>query len=290
MKSVKSISVVIPAYNEEQTIGTVVSEVRTVVGLEAEIIVVNDGSLDTTSQKAEKAGAIVFSHPYNKGNGAAVKTGIRQARGDVVVLMDGDGQHDPTNIPKLLEKIDTYDMVVGARTGRYSGSFHRRIANMIYNDFATYLTRVKVLDLTSGFRAMKREVIKKFLYLLPNTFSYPTTCTMALLKAGYSVCYVPITVKKRKGKSKIHIVRDGVRFLLILFKVAALFSPFRVFLPTSAVIFFTGVVYSLDMLIFRHRFTNMGLLFLVTGIMIFFMGLIAEEIAMMRMERSEDDR
>lgn len=287
MNTKEKISIIVPAYNEEQTIGEVVRGIRKVLTDEAEVIVVNDGSTDRTGPIAEEAGAKVINHPYNKGNGASVKTGIRHARGDIVVLMDGDGQHNPEDIPKLLEKMNEYDMVVGARTGKSSGSFHRRCANWIYNDFATYLAQVKVLDLTSGFRAIKREIIVKFLYLLPNTFSYPSTCTMTLLRAGYSVYYVPINVHKRKGKSKIHIVRDGVRFFLIMFKVATLFSPFRVFLPTSAVIFFIGVIYSLDMLIFHHRFTNMGLLFLVTGIIIFFMGLIAEEITLLRMERSE---
>ena len=289
MNTKKRISVIVPAYNEEQTIGKIVKGIRSAVSAETEVIVVNDGSTDRTGVIAEEGGAKVISHPYNKGNGAAVKTGIRHAAGEIIVLMDGDGQHDPEEIPKLLRKMDKYDMVVGARQGRFSGSFHRRIANWIYNDFATYLTRVKVLDLTSGFRAMRKNVIEKFLYILPNTFSYPSTCTLAFLKAGYNVGYVPITISKRRGKSKINLVSDGVRFFLILFKVATLFSPFRVFFPVSAIIFFIGVAYSLDTLIFRHHFTNMGLLFLVTGIIIFFMGLISEQIALLRMERSEEE-
>jgi len=284
------VSVVIPAYNEVETIGEIVTAIKQAVGADTEVIVVNDGSQDATGQMASGAGAIVINHPYNKGNGAAVKAGIRQATGDIIVLMDGDGQHDPADIPKLLEKMGTYDMVVGARAGRFSGPIHRRLANWIYNDFATYLARVKVLDLTSGFRAIKKDVIKSFLYLLPNTFSYPSTCTMALLRAGYSVDYAPIHIRKRSGKSKIHLVRDGARFFLILFRIATLFAPFRVFLPTSAIISFGGIAYSLDTIISMHRFTNMGMLLIVTGILLFFMGLIAEEIAMMRMERSEGNR
>lgn len=288
MESKERITVVIPAYNEEQTIGDVIEQAKQAVGSGAEILVVDDGSTDGTQKLAEGAGARVVSHPYNKGNGAAVKTGIRSATGEIVVLMDGDGQHDPSDIPRLVEKMDVYDMVVGSRGGRSSGPLHRRMANWIYNDFASYLTQQKVSDLTSGFRAIRKSIIMKFLYLLPNTFSYPSTCTMTFLKAGYSIGYVPIAASKRRGKSKINLISDGVRFFLILFKVATLFSPFRVFFPTSALIFFMGVAYSFETIVFRRHFTNMGLLFLVTGIIIFFMGLIAEQIALLRMERSEE--
>jgi len=284
----KTICVVIPVYNEENIIGDLVTGIKETMKDKAEIIVVDDGSSDGTAKKAEDAGAVVIRHPYNKGNGAAIKTGIRKAKGDIVVLMDGDGQHNPEDIPKLLESMNDYDMVVGARSGKSETSFHRNIANKIYNLFATYLTHVKIMDLTSGLRAVKRDVAMKFLYLFPNTFSYPTTSTLALIKAGYSVKYVPIKTYKRSGKSKISLFKDGVRFILIMLKIATLFSPFRVFFPISLVIFFTGLVYSLYMLTFRHRFTNMSMLLLVTGVLVFLMGLIAEQVALLRMERSEE--
>ena len=281
-------SVVIPTYNRARLIERALRCVVEQSVHPAEIIVVDDGSTDGTGVVAGKAGAMVISHPCNKGNGASVKTGLRHARGEVIVLMDGDGQHDPAEIPKLLGAIGPYDMVVGARVGPSSGSLHRRLANWVYNQFATYMTRTKILDLTSGFRAVKRSVIMRFVYLLPNTFSYPTTSTMALLKAGHSVHFVPITVAKRTGKSKIRLIQDGLRFLVIIFKVSALFSPLRVFLPVSGIMFSTGVLYSLGTIIWEHRFTNMGLLFLIAGMLIFFQGLIAEEIAMLRMEMSEE--
>jgi len=284
----KSICVVVPAFNEENIIGDIVAGIKETMRDKAEIIVVDDGSSDETAKKAEDAGAIVIKHPYNKGNGAAIKTGIRNAKGDIIVLMDGDGQHNPEDIPRLLEAMNDYDMVVGARIDRSQASFHRNIANKIYNLFATYLTHVKIMDLTSGFRAVKRDVAMRFLYLFPNTFSYPTTSTLALIKAGYSVKYVPIKAFKRSGKSKISLFKDGVRFFLIMLKIATLFSPFRVFFPISSVIFFTGLVYSLYMLIFWHRFTNMSMLLLVTGVLVFLMGLIAEQVALLRMERSEE--
>jgi glycosyltransferase involved in cell wall biosynthesis len=198
----------------------------------SEIIVVDDGSTDSTKEVALQSGAKVVSHSYSKGNGAAIKTGARVATGDVIVFMDADGQHDPKDIPSLIEKIEQgYDLVVGARQKGSQASFGRGIANKLYNRLATYMTEHPVEDLTSGFRAVRAEKFREFIYLLPNGFSYPTTSTMAFFRAGYSVAYVPIHAAKRIGKSHIHPVKDGIRFFLIIFKIATLFSPLKMFLP-----------------------------------------------------------
>jgi hypothetical protein len=202
-------------------------------------------------------------------------------------MMDADGQHDPADIARLLEHKDKYDMVVGARAGLYKGAFHRTFANRIYNMMATYVTSFKIQDLTSGFRLVKKEVVRKFIYLLPNTFSYPSTLTMAYLRSARTVKYVPISIKKRKGKSKISLLKDGTRFILIITKIATLFSPFRVFLPISAMFFCLGSGYYLYTFITMHRFSNMSALLLSCSVLIFMMGLISEQISQMRYERIE---
>jgi glycosyltransferase involved in cell wall biosynthesis len=287
------LSIVIPVYNEEQIIGSLLDKVKRVMDAyqqSYEILAVDDGSTDNTARVAADSGVRVVSHPYNMGNGAAVKTGIRNARGKVLVLMDGDGQHDPQDIPELLQHIPKYDMVVGSRSGSSSqGVFHRRLANKVYNLLASYITHQRIVDLTSGFRAIKRDVAKKFVYLLPNTFSYPTTITLSMLKAGYSLKFVPITVNKRIGQSKIRLLQDGVRFFLIMLKIATLFSPFRIFLPISLTSFLGGVIYGSYMIICHQHFSNMVLLLLITGVLVFLLGLIAEEINMLRFDRSEEE-
>jgi glycosyltransferase involved in cell wall biosynthesis len=280
--------VVLPAYKEEQVIGTVIRNVRQVIGDQCEIIVVDDGSPDNTGKAAEEAGARVVRHPYNMGNGAAVKSGIRAATGDVIVMMDADGQHKPEDILRLLEQVGTYDMVIGARTKESETSVHRDVANVIYNRFATYLTKKEILDLTSGFRAIKADIAKRFVYLLPNTFSYPTTLTLSLIRSGHSVTFVPIVAKKREGKSKIKLLKDGVRFFLIMLKIATLYSPFRVFLPVSVSFFGLGIGYYIYTFITEHRFTNMSALLISNGIIIFMMALIAEQIAQLRLDRTEE--
>jgi glycosyltransferase involved in cell wall biosynthesis len=283
------VTIIIPAYNEEEVIGDVIKGLMALPG-DFKILVVNDGSTDNTAQTAAQAGAEVINHPYNKGNGAAVKTGIRNATGDVIVMMDGDGQHNPEDVPRLLELIPDYDMVVGARIGRSNGRFHRNIANKIYNWFASYITNMKIRDLTSGFRAAKMEVIHKFLYMLPNTFSYPATSTLALIKAGYSVGYVPIEVSRRIGKSKIRLFKDGIRFFLIITKIATLFSPFKVFLPISMVSILLGLGYGAYRVLFLNARYSYTTVFLVsTGVMIFLMGLISEQIATLRMDRTDGE-
>ncbi|MBW2599675.1 MAG: glycosyltransferase family 2 protein, partial [Deltaproteobacteria bacterium] len=247
------ISIIIPAYREEKVIPNVVGGIRRVMdatGRNYEIIVIDDGSDDKTAAEAESAGARVISHPYNIGNGAAVKTGIRNAKGRILVTLDGDGQHSPEDIPRLLEKMDAYDMAVGARTGDSETSFHRTMANRLYNWFATYMCKRRIEDLTSGFRAIKTNVASRFVSLLPNTFSYPTTITMAVVRSGYSLVYVPIKTTRRVGKSKISLVKDGSRFLLIIIKIATLFSPMRIFLPVSVTMFLTGLGYGLFKIFF----------------------------------------
>ena len=283
----EQISVVLPACNEAAAIARVVAGARTVLGPQAEILVVDDGSTDATAAEAERAGAVVVRHPYRIGNGAAVKTGLRRARGAVIVLMDADGQHDPRDLPKLLAALETHDMAVGARQAGSAGGPHRRLANAIYNGFASYITGRPIADLTSGFRAIRSDVVRPLMYLLPNTFSYPTTLTLAVLRVGRSLAYVPITAQPRAGRSKIRLAVDGSRFFLIILKVATLFAPLRVFLPMSVGCLALGLAHYSYTFQTAQRFTNMSTLLLTTGVTIFLLGLVAEEIAQLRFERSE---
>ena len=228
-----SVSVVMPAKNEAGAIGGVVKALKALME-EVEVIVVNDGSSDDTAAVATAAGARVVSHPYSKGNGAAVKTGARAATGEVIVFMDADGQHDPADIARLLEKMaQGHDMVVGARQKGSQASVGRGFANGLYNRLASWMTGHRVEDLTSGFRAVRADRFREFLYLLPNGFSYPTTSTMAFFRAGYSVAYVPIHAARRIGTSHIRLLRDGARFFLIIFKIGTLFSPVKIFAPVA---------------------------------------------------------
>jgi len=281
------VSVIIPAYNEATTIGDIVSKIKALYP-DFEIIVVNDGSTDETPAVAKRAGAIVYSHPYNIGNGAAIKSGIRAASGEVLVFMDADLQHNPEDIRTMLNYFPEYDMVVGARSKKDQISLGRALGNMVYNWLASYVSKFNVQDLTSGFRAIKSNVAKQFLYLLPNSYSYPATLTLAVLRTGRALKYIPITVKVRKaGKSNIKIFKDGVRFFMIIVKICTLFSPFRIFLPVSFIMFCLGLVYYLYTFLTAGRFTNMSALLFTTSIIIFMMGLISEQICQMRFERRE---
>ncbi|MGD8717105.1 MAG: glycosyltransferase family 2 protein [Desulfobacterales bacterium] len=283
-------SIIIPVYNEGQTIGNLVSDIKSRYP-HFDIVVIDDGSTDNTADAAQSAGAIVYSHPYNIGNGAAIKSGIRVATGDILVFLDGDGQHDPEDIEGLIRHIPEFDMVVGARSLSDQASIGRALGNKAYNWFASYVAKFAVKDLTSGFRAVKSNVAKNFLYLLPNTYSYPTTLTLGVLRSGLSVKYVPIKTKKRKsGKSNIKIIQDGVRFFMIITRICTLYSPMRVFLPVSFVMFLLGVINYLYTFITKSRFTNMSVFLFVASIIIFMMSLISEQICQMRFERRGADR
>lgn len=275
-----NVSIVIPARNEESGLKVLLPEL-TAQYPDTEIIVINDGSTDNTAQVCQDAGVTVISHPYSKGNGAAVKSGARECRGDYIVFMDGDGQHSPSDIGKLLARIEEgYDMVVGARSGREAqASVARWSANAIYNRFASWMVDRKIDDLTSGFRCVDRRKFMSFLYLLPNGFSYPTTSTMAFFRAGYSVGFVPINVAKRLGKSHISLVKDGVRFLLIIFKVGTLYSPLKVYFPAAVFTAGLGVCnYILTIVNSGLRFTNGTTLLVLTGAIMFLIGLLSEQL------------
>lgn len=273
-----NISVVLPAKNESGAIGDTIKKIQA-LDLVSEILVINDGSIDDTCQVAECVGAKVISHPYSKGNGAAIKTGARNAKGDIIIFMDADGQHDPKDIPRLLAKIEAgYDLVIGARQKGSQASIGRGVANKLYNNLASYMSDHKVEDLTSGFRAVKADKFREFIYLLPNGFSYPTTSTMAFFRAGYSVSYVPIHAAKRIGKSHIHPIKDSMRFFLIIFKIATLYSPLKMFLPFAVILFTLATGWYCYTLYEYNRFTNMSALLYTGSVMVFLMGLISEQI------------
>lgn len=260
---------------------------------EAEIIVVNDGSTDSTVAVCEQYAVTVVTHPYSKGNGAAIKSGARAATGDYIVFMDGDGQHNPADIERLLAKVtEGYDMVVGARSGRGSqASLARWSANSLYNSLASWMVNKRIDDLTSGFRIVERHKFLNFLYLLPNGFSYPTTSTMAFFRAGYSVGFVPIEVADRLGKSHINLVRDGVRFFLIIFKIGTLYSPLKVYFPVSVFVTMLGVLNYViaNVTAGALRFTNMSTLLILFGMIIFLIGLLAEQLTNLQYKESEDN-
>ena len=274
------LTIILPAYNEGPVIGQVISKIRSLYpdSSDVEVLVIDDGSTDGTGEAAAEAGARVIRHPYNKGNGAAIKTGIRSARGEVLVMMDADGQHDPGDIERLVARLDEYDMVVGARRGA-DQAWHRRIANGVYNRFATYLASFPIQDLTSGFRAIRRSLALSFCYLLPNTFSYTTTLTQSVVKAGYNLIYVPIQVKRRMGKSNIKLQRDGMRFLLIMIRIATLFSPLKVFLPAGLIVFLPGFAYAIYKLIVHEPWTLPIVIAVSIGTLVIMLGLISEQIA-----------
>lgn len=278
--------IIIPAYNEEKNIANVIKGIGETLGLGCRITVVDDASEDKTAEIAKANGAVVIRHPYRMGNGAGIKTGLRKAQADTVVLMDGDGQHPPQDIPNLLKDMDSFDMVIGAR--KFSNLTLRNFANKFYNGFASYVTLFKIQDLTCGFRAVRRKEAIKFLYLLPNTFSYPSTLTLAFLKTGRTIKYTRITsIPRQHGKSKINVLQDGVKFFLIITRIATFFSPLRVFVPVSLFFFISGFLYYFYTFFAFHRFTNMSVLFLTTAVIIFMLGLISEQIASLKMEKAD---
>lgn len=282
-----SLSIVLPAKNEAAAIGDTIAGIVSLLP-DAEVIVVNDGSTDNTLEVAQAAGARVVSHPYSKGNGAAIKTGARAAKGDIIVFMDADGQHDPADIPRLLARLaEGHDMVVGARQKGSQASMGRGIANKFYNWLATYMSGHKIEDLTSGFRAVRASKFREFLYLLPNGFSYPTTSTMAFFRAGYSVAYEPIHAAQRIGNSHIRLLHDGMRFLLIIFKIGTLYSPLKLFAPIAATLFLIATSWYGYTFFSFSRFTNMSALLYTGSVMVFLMGLISEQITALMYKDSD---
>ncbi len=283
MAEPSAVSVVIPAYNEADVIGEVVAALAAAASWH-EIIVVDDGSRDATGARAGAAGATVVTHPYNKGNGAAVKSGIRRATGEFVMIIDGDGQHRPDDARRLVAKLGEYDLVVGARAMSSQATQGRRFGNSMLNRFASYLTGREIPDLTSGFRGARRECLREFLHLLPNGFSTPTTTTLAFIKAGYNVAFEPTDARARIGKSKIRLARDGAKFFVIILKIVTIFSPLRVFIPLAGASVLVGIVYGLWNVLAHSRIPNGAVLLILFGVMVFLVGLVSEQISALRFE------
>jgi glycosyltransferase involved in cell wall biosynthesis len=276
-------SVVIPAFDEAASIGAVVRDLAAAARW-LEILVVDDGSSDQTGANAAAAGARVIRHPYNKGNGAAVKSGIRQATGVFILIVDADGQHRPADATRLVSRLDAYDLVVGARSGQTQASLARRLGNALLNGIASYLTQQRIPDLTSGFRAARREYLLEFIHLLPNGFSTPTTTTLAFMRAGYSVRFEPVEAAQRSGVSKIHLGADGFNFFLILLKVITIFSPLRIFAPVSAAAFLLGAAYAVWTIVTQSHVTNSSVLLILLSVVILLVGLVSEQISSLRIE------
>jgi glycosyltransferase involved in cell wall biosynthesis len=274
---------VIPAFNEASAIGPLVANLHATARW-LEVLVVDDGSTDETGTLAAGAGARVIRHPYNKGNGAAVKTALRQAAGAFILIMDADGQHRAADAPALVARLDIYDLVVGARSASSQASWSRRAGNSLLNAIAGFLAGQSIPDLTSGFRAARREPLMEFLHLLPNGFSTPTTTTLAFLKAGYSVCFEPIEALSRQGTSKIRLGADGVRFFLILLKVVTIFSPLRLFVPISLTSFMVGAAYAAWTIATQSHVTNSSVLLILLSVVIFLIGLVSEQVSSLRFE------
>lgn len=274
-----SLSIVMPCLNEAENLEELLPKLKEAQPT-AEILVINDGSTDRSVEICKQHGVNIVSHPDPLGNGAAIKTGARNASGDIIVFMDSDGQHNPDDIQRLLYKLDEgYDMVVGAREANSHASKKRLFGNAIFNKLASFMTGQKIEDLTSGFRAVRAKHFKKFLYLLPNGFSYPTTSTMAFFRSALPVAYIPITAGKREGKSKIRLLKDGLRFFVIILKIGALFSPMRLFLPTSVLFFMFGLINHIDSYLSSGIFSNGSLLLYASSVFIFLMGILSEQIS-----------
>ncbi|MCV6637466.1 glycosyltransferase family 2 protein [Candidatus Albibeggiatoa sp. nov. NOAA] len=285
-----TLSIIIPCRNEAESLRTLLPEIKQHQP-DAEVILVNDGSDDDSGLVAEQAGVTVINRPYSMGNGAAIKTGARHASGDILLFMDADGQHQPKDIQRLLTEMEQggYDMVVGARDAKSQASIGRWAANGFYNKLSSWMVGHRIADLTSGFRAVVATKFKEFIYLLPNKFSYPSTITMAFFRAGYAVSYVPIFAPPRIGKSHIHPLKDGLRFLLIIFKIGTLYSPLKLFIPLSMSFFSLGIVYYSYTFLTQGRFTNMGALLFISAILIFLIGLVSEQITQVLYSHKESE-
>ena len=282
-------SVVLPAYNEEDAIGGVV-EGLVAVATWHEILVVDDGSSDNTAERARAAGARVIRHPYNKGNGASVKTGLRHVSGEFVLILDADGQHRAALAPRLVERLGEYDLVVGARSSVSQATAGRRLGNQLLASLASYLAGQSITDLTSGFRAARRECFLEFIHLFPNGFSTPTTTTLAFIRAGYNVTFEPAEADERVGQSKIRLVRDGVKFFLILLRVITIFSPLRVFMPISALAVSIGGGYAVWTAVTQSHITNSSVLLISLGVIVFLLGLVSEQISALQFQRDDPAR
>jgi len=283
-----TVSIVIPAFNEERAIGEVVTHLRAAAPWR-EILVIDDGSADATAARAAEAGACVIRHPYNKGNGAAVKTGIRHAQGEFVLIIDADGQHQPADACRIVARLGEYDLVVGARDATTQATVVRRHGNEVLNALAGYLTGRPIPDLTSGFRGARREHLREFLHLLPNGFSTPTTTTLAFIRAGYNVMFEPIAARRRLGQSKIKLTRDGASFFLILLKVITIFSPLRVFVPVSASSFAIGTLYGIGNFVSTGRIPNGAVILILFAALVFLVGLVSEQVASLRFDGHSRD-
>jgi glycosyltransferase involved in cell wall biosynthesis len=278
-----TVSIVIPAYNEDESIADVVGVLRSAAPWR-EIIVVDDGSTDGTAARAAAAGATVVTLPYNMGNGASVKNGIRRATGDFILIVDADGQHPPEEALRIAARLGEYDLVIGARSAETQATHARRAGNGALNRLASYLTGREIPDLTSGFRGARASALREFIHLLPNGFSTPTTTTLAFLKAGYSVAFEPIHARQRTGQSKIRLARDGTKFLIIIFKIVTLFSPLRIFLPISVASFLLGVGYGVWNVVMHARIPNGSVLLILFAVVVFLVGLVSEQISALRFE------
>jgi glycosyltransferase involved in cell wall biosynthesis len=283
--------VVLPVFNEADTITSLVRSLVAAMkqtGIVWEVVMVDDGSDDRTIDslkaliKAHPEQVRVVRHPHNRGNGAALRSGIRVARGEVVITMDADGQHDPSDIPSLLRHMPPNDLVIGERKSSYAGPWQRKFANRFYNLFASYLSQREVRDLTSGFRAMRREAVLHFLPLFPEGFSAPTTTTLSFLKAGYNVAFVPVDVGPRAGgESKIRPWRDGVRFISLILRMIMLYDPLRIFLPIGAGMFALGVlawaagIWNAERLVFP----NSAIFLFSSALMTWLLGLVSEQVS-----------
>ena len=285
--SSSKISVILPAKNEAASLRSLLPRLHA-LSLDAEIIVIDDGSSDDTHAVCVEHGVRVIRNLYSMGNGAAIKVGARAATGETLIFIDADGQHQPEDIPRLLSKFrEGYQMVVGARGNGSHAGLHRAVANDVFSRLASWMIGHQVEDLTSGFRIVSADKFRKYLYLLPNGFSYPTTITMSFFRAGFTVGYEPIHTPRRLGKSHIRLIRDGIRFCLIIFKIGTLYSPLKLFLPISLTFFFMGLGYYFYTFIAMHRFTNMSALLLTTSVLIFLIGLISEQITMLNYKDSD---
>ena len=281
------LSIILPARNESKGLERLLPVLIKMFPV-AEVLVVDDGSVDSTVELCRRLGVLVVSHPYSQGNGASIKTGARRATGDIFIFMDADGQHRPEDIPRMLATLEGgYDMVVGSRDGAGQASRHRGLANGFYNRLASWMVGHGVKDLTSGFRVVQRDKFLEFLYLLPNGFSYPTTITMAFFRSGYTVEYVPIRAAQRSGKSHVSIARDGIKFLLIIFRVCTLYSPLKLFFPVAVLQFLTGAMYYGYTYLSEDRFTNMSALLLTSALTTFLIGLVSEQITALIFKHDE---